>query len=179
MCYCLTQAIILYFVIITITTSIRVLAPNYGTPEYLLWTVDLFSLDQEWNMFSPAPPKVDTYWTIQATLEDNTTLDLFRMSDYVYFKKTPFTWERPTRMDWAYGDNQRWYDYFIKGPMVNTENGFINNFCVYLCRGWNSRYSGGEKLKTFNIFARTEVTIFPNKREYLEPKQIWYTDCGE
>jgi len=92
-------------------------------------------------------------------------------------KKTPFTWDRPERMDLVFGDNQRWYDYFIKGPMVDTNNGFINHFCLYLCRAWNSRYFGNDRLRTFNIFVRSEITIYPDKKEILEPQNIWYTLC--
>jgi predicted DCC family thiol-disulfide oxidoreductase YuxK len=136
-------------------------AANLTVPERIGAIGRLLGLDQQWGMFAPYPHKGDGWYVIPARLKDGQIIDLFRGG-------RPVTWEKPSRVAATY-KNYRWRKYMMNLWLKDYER-HRPYYAQYLCRDWNSRHRGAQRLEELEIVYMLEVTL-PDY-EYFTPEKV-------
>ena len=123
----------------------QVFPPSANRVGYLL------GLDQYRNMFSPYPLRTDGWFVMPGTLQAGGEVELWAGRGGV-------RWEKPSNIRAQY-PNDRWWKFMEniypggKGRAVA-----LDAYASYVCRDWNTRHSGRERLDTFRIFFMQEIT---------------------
>ncbi len=114
----------------------------------------LLRLDQYWNMFSPLPLKHDGWFVMPGMLKDGNSVELWTGERVV-------RWEKPVDISAQY-PNDRWWKFMENiYPVRRQREIALDAYAGYVCREWNARHSGRERLETFRIFYMQETTL-PN-----------------
>jgi len=127
-------------------------------------------LDQKWNMFAPYPLKEDGWYVIPGTLRNGEQVSLFQAPH-----REPPDWEKPEDVSATY-PNQRWRKYMMN-IWLKKYNDQRVHYGRYLCRRWNSRHSGGERLSTFEIYFMEEVSQPDHQVPEPRKANLWSHDC--
>jgi hypothetical protein len=105
------------------------------------------ALDQRWNLFAPSPGRFKGWYVVQGTLRDGRTVDLWRNG-------APVNWDRPEVVSEMYS-NGRWRKF-----MMNLPTPFYAwlqaHYCAYLCRSWNERHDGDDRLMKVELILMRE-----------------------
>jgi len=146
-------------------------------PQSLVWVPIATRLDQTWNMFSPGPPKLNWWYTIEGVREDGKRMEIWR-NGLQNWKATmePFSIEKPLYLGDTVG-NHRWvkyYEYLNWGP--NGDEVRLS-FGRYICREWNKRYHGQDRLWRFSLIFRSEENVLDGPAILLEPNTLWTHEC--
>ena len=132
----------------------------------------LLRLDQHWNMFSPYPLRADGWFVMPGTLQDGSAVELWTSQREV-------SWEKPADIAAQY-PNDRWWKFMEnlswerKGRDV-----LLDAYASYVCRDWNSRHSGQERLETLQIFFMQETTPPDYQDVQPEKKLLGTYSCAE
>jgi len=149
---------------------------DYGPPKNLQFLLWLTRTDQNWNMFSPHPPKSSWWYSIQGERVDAKKFELFRHGGL-------FTWEGSDEIsedpppNWisAFG-NHRWFKFFENG--FNQNNDYLRlSFGRYICREYNKRHSGGEQVYTFQIYLVSHTVNLEGVKTRNGKSQLWSHQC--
>lgn len=125
--------------------------PGVATPVW--YGIVSLHLGQEWAMFSPHPPTTGFFYVIAANLTDNRQVDLFRERGLFRWHGAPLTWQPEPRADFAASiGNHRWFKYyeaFNWGQGYSDIDAIRLNFGRWICREWNARHEGNDRLWYF------------------------------
>ncbi len=133
-------------------------------PPYANLVGYLLRLDQYWNMFSPYPPKADGWFVMPGTLQDGSQVELWTGERVV-------SWEKPSNISAQY-PNDRWWKFMENiYPGEKGREAALDAYARYMCRDWNTRHSGRERLETFQIFFMQETTL-PNYQDIQPEKKL-------
>jgi hypothetical protein len=165
----ITAAFFLVYVILwnmgTIPASLN--HRRIDVPRKIKWIGSALRIDQSWNMFAPYPLKDDGWYVIPGTLTNGQEVDVFTGGK-------PVTWEKPKLVAYTY-KNHRW-----QKSMMNLWSRDFSKFrefyAKYLCRAWNARHQGGERLDRFTIYFMREDTR-PDGEAPPEKVNLWEHYC--
>jgi hypothetical protein len=102
-----------------------------------------------WGMFAPYPSKDDGWYVTVGTLADGRQVDLFRDGAAV-------SWDKPELVSATY-KNTRWRKYLLN-LWRKDHASHRSLYASYLCRDWNSRHGGGERVERVEIYYMLKVT---------------------
>lgn len=150
-------------------------------PDGTHWIAMVTRLDQMWNMFSPGPPRINWWYTIEGTKEDGTRIEIWRngLENWVG-TAAPYSVAKPENLGDVVG-NHRWVKYyeFINWAPPGVVDVVRLNFGRYICREWNSRYQGGDLLWKFNIIFRSEDNLLDGTHVPRMDEVYWSHACFE
>ncbi len=140
-----------------------------ATPRFLLWFGTLFSLDQQWNMFSP-PLRDDGWYVIPGKLRNGAVVDVFKEGG-------PVSWEKPARVSTQY-PMERWRKYMMN--LYGKKNAPHRLYYgKYLCRNWNSRHRKDLQLVEFELIFMRETTLPDYQPPKVQKMSLWHHWCFE
>lgn len=137
-------------------------------PPSLAWVGHTFRVDQQWNMFSPAPFKDDGWFVIPGTLVDGRQIDLLTGNEPPIYEKPPLVS--------ALFKNSHWEKYFRNISNVDKE-AYRLYFGRYLCRDWNSQNVGGNQLKSLQLIFMKEWTLPDYQASAPQKEVLWNHEC--
>jgi hypothetical protein len=143
-------------------------------PERVVHFGQFLGIDQNWNMFAPAPDKDDYWFVIPGTLRDGQKTDLMSVTrdDFGLHK---VSWEQPRSVVGTYG-NFHWVKYL--DSIVRDDYSEVRPyFAYYICREWNARHAGAEQLRTFEIAYMWQVTQPDNRHTTPQKVVMWEHSC--
>jgi len=147
------------------------LSPDYN------WIGLALHVDQFWGMFSPHPPKAHWYYVIQAEMDDGDEMELFRNQGIFRWEgNKPFSFDKPDPFHLSF-KNHRWYKFFEMGFNGDNHESVRLNFGRWLCREWNSRHSGAEKLHRYKVHFLLEWQNLYGKRNPPTKQILWDHIC--
>lgn len=157
---------------------------NCGNKHYVIyppastnWIIFSTRLDQMWNMFSPGPPRLNWWYTIEGLRDDTSKIEIWRNGLQNWKPElAPFSVAKPESLGDTVG-NHRWikfYEFFNWGENLDVVR---LNFGRYLCREWNKRYRGTERLWKYNIIFHREENILNAPPQPLNDIVFWGHEC--
>ncbi|NEP77513.1 MAG: HTTM domain-containing protein [Okeania sp. SIO3B3] len=139
--------------------------------------LDVFSrvtrLDQLWSIFAPAPPRDDGWHVISGKLKNGKEVDV------LYEKGESVSWDKPTMKQFNnLYKNMQWRSYFLT---LNRAIGrkLYPYYAEYVCREWNNKHEGSEKLESLDIFYMDERTVPPGETQTVEKKSVMQKSCSD
>jgi len=89
----------------------------------------------------------------------------------------PVRWEKPDPYHLSF-KNHRWFKYYENGINTHPNNDQLRlNWGRYICREYNARHFGKERLYKFSIHWMNELAN-PDSKRILQPKQtLWNHVC--
>ena len=136
-------------------------------PERIIPFGQFFGIEQNWNMFAPAPDRDDYWFVIPGTLQDGREVDLMSVTrdDYSLHK---VSWEEPTYVSKTY-KNSHWLKY-LDSIVPDDRTNLRPYFAYYLCREWNARHAGAEQLRSLQITYMWQKTLPDNR--HTTPQKV-------
>ena len=119
-------------------------------PPYAGLVGHLLRLDQRWDMFSPYPLRGDGWFVMPGTLRDGSRVD-------VWTDRRGISWDKPSNVSAQY-PNDRWWKFMERISGGWNREAALDAYARYVCREWNTRHDGQERLETFQIFFMQETT---------------------
>lgn len=108
-------------------------------------------LDQYWNMFAPYPLKDDGWYAITGTEKNGTIVNLANVGSAVP------TMQKPENVSALYPD-ERWRKYLMN-LWSRDFSALRPYYLAYLCREWNARHEGDEKITNDDITFMLEESL--------------------
>ena len=131
--------------------------------------VSLAGLRQRWVMFAPYPRMDDGWYVIEGVLVDGSKVDLWRGQGEP-------TEAKPANVAATYRDTP-WRKYLTNIWLRDYSHHRLY-FGRYLCRGWNEKHIGAQRLNLIYINYMLEMTPPPGKPlPKPEKVEIWRTYC--
>ena len=127
----------------------------------------LLYLDQTWTMFAPNPAKVSGWVVVPGVLHDGTRVDVSRDG-------APVGWEKPPQR--SLFKNERWRKYLIH-VILRRDQRVERGYATYLCRAWNSRHAGDQRLDSLEITLMTRRTPPVGEPEPYRPQVLLRYAC--
>ena len=145
--------------------------PHLGAlaPRHLQWLSDALRLDQEWDMFAPAPMREDGWYVMPGLLENGKEVDVYAG------KEEPVTWARPPLIIDTYR-NDRWQTY-LWHLWEKDYAAYLQPYGRYLCRSWNARRRQGERLAQFRIYLMSMPVPRSGVERPVRPILLWDHRC--
>ncbi len=134
----------------------------------------MLGLDQYWDMFAPSPSKDGGWYVIPGTLSDGTQTDLMSVTRDD-FNLHRVRWERPENVNDVY-KNERWRKY-MENLWLQVHADQRLYFARYVCREWNARHTGPERLVDFQIVYMLERTLPDYQQSRPQRVTIWNHTC--
>jgi len=151
--------------------------PDYATPEGLKWVALSLHLDQSWAMFSPRPPNTHWWYVIEGQLDDGTPMELFKHESIFNWQgSTPISWDKPDPFH-ASIKSHRWFKLYEMLNSNQFHKQIRESYAKYICREWNSRHEGKERLYTFKLWYLTEFQPLEGPREPRGKQNLWEHIC--
>lgn len=153
-----------------LTSVVPVVMPAGTAPLSLF-----LGLDQRWNMFAPRPTVDDGWHVVPGTLQNGERVDLMPILRGELDPPKEVSWEKPPVV--AYETNVRWNKYLeFMGLVEHADQ--RPYFSSYLCRAWNERHTGGERLEGLRIIYMRESTLPDYKTSDIEKVRLWDHRCA-
>lgn len=147
-----TKLFLLTAFIYIIVYILHALDIGYKLPPSVTSVGKTFSFTQKWSMFAN-PRKNDGWYVIKGTLKNNKEINVWTE------EIGPVNFEKPESVSDQY-INQRWRKYLGR-LSKRAKKHHRKYFGGYLCRRWNDKHVGGEKLKKLKIYFVIERTPAP------------------
>jgi len=175
------NVIALFFMYLVWSTNMgNIGAYNYTTKEKYKWIIWTAEIEQYWGVFAPSPPSSFWWYTLPGTLDNGTTVELWNNAGL-------FTWE-PNQLDWSKPEpvyqsfkNHRWFKYYENGLNSHPQHEALRlNFGRWVCREYNKRHHGNERLYNFEIWMQSEhldLKKMDGSRKYTGKTQLWNHFC--
>lgn len=189
------QLMALAFTVVVLAGNVSRLPSEHRAvlPEIVVGTVDairngsvavveLFRLDQYWNMFAPYPQKNDGWFLLVGLTTDD------RLVDVLNWRLTEPTTEKPHYFIPEQAKNYRWRKYLTRIKRTGYE-GELGRFASANCKRWNDQAAlsqvqvGGAPdnswpiLEAFNIYYIKERTPPIGEEGSIEYQLLWKHHC--
>jgi len=173
----MVQLGLLYLLYLIICWNMGNIGNQTWTPdESEKWLVWVTRTDQQWNMFSPQPPKSSWWYWIEAELVNEKKVELFKNGAL-------FTWEYNYDMSDLPPDpfeisfkNHRWFKYFENGFNQDYEHLRLS-FGRYLCREFNKRNPIETQVWKHSIWLVTHTVDLTGKKTRSGKQLLWTHQC--
>jgi predicted DCC family thiol-disulfide oxidoreductase YuxK len=121
---------------------------DFRVPTQIRSVATTLKLDQKWNMFAPAPSRMDGWFVVRGTTRDGTVVDVLNN------RVGEPEWGRPKRLADEYS-SYRWRKYLIR--MKNDkEAAFRPHYARYLCYHWNLGRKTESRLEDLTVYFNGE-----------------------
>lgn len=142
--------------------------------RWLMWTS---RMDQQWNMFSPSPPKASFFYTMPGELVNGQQVELFRDGAIFNWKyNMEVSWDPPS--DWkASFRSHRWFKFFENGFNQGHMDHLRLSFGRFLCREYNSRYPVAEQVFTYQIYYNQQNVNAEGVKTVGKKELLWSHRC--
>jgi len=153
---------------------------QYQVAPSLRWTIWALETEQYWGVFAPRPP--DSYWwyNIQGTLDNETVVELWGQAGLFTWEPNPASWDKPDPLYISF-KNHRWFKYFENGLNTHPANEQIRlNFGRWVCREYNARHGGDERLLKFEMWLmneRLDLAKMDGSRIFTGKRSLWNHMC--
>lgn len=114
----------------------------FKMPRQVEQTLSNFGLSQKWNMFAPSPGINDGWFIIIGKQKNGNKLNLLNPT-------LPISFEMPSKLSSTF-KNLFWAKYY-ENLWTNRKNAIPYHFSMYLCKQWNRKYEGLEKLDEVQV----------------------------
>jgi hypothetical protein len=104
-------------------------------------------LNQKWSMFAPGPAKGDGWYVIPGKLQNGRIVDVLENGK-------PVHWAKPALISATF-KNDHWRKLM---EVMRKQTSLFPHYAVYICRDWNRRNGGTEKLLELEIVFLLERT---------------------
>eukprot|EP01104_Vermistella_antarctica_P000507 TRINITY_DN10668_c0_g1_i1.p1 TRINITY_DN10668_c0_g1~~TRINITY_DN10668_c0_g1_i1.p1 ORF type:complete len:901 (+),score=170.83 TRINITY_DN10668_c0_g1_i1:283-2985(+) len=154
--------------------------PEYGVGERFMWFGFLTQLDQGWKMFSPKPPPVQFWYSMEAILGDNSTGELWRNDGMFTWELTkPFKFEKlPVDKFHTPFKNHRWFKFYENLNMASDgSNNMRLSYGRYICREYNDRHFNDSRIQNFRIWVHEDFIELNGTRVNQTNNVIWEHTC--
>jgi len=156
---------------------------QYSTPHSLRSALWMTQLDQYWGMFAPRPPDVMWWYNIEGDLHDGRKAEVSNDGALFTFEPNiPHTFDKPQSVHNSMG-NHRWFKLFENGLNSHEHKEDLRlNFGRWLCREYNSRHYGNDRLWKFSIHwmnERVDIQKQDGTRYPLPKQTLWNHMCYE
>jgi hypothetical protein len=177
----MVTAFLLYLIITWNLGNIQMY--QYSTPHSLRSFLYVTQLDQYWGMFAPRPPDVMWWYNIEAELHDGRKAEIsYDGALFTFEPNIPHTFDKPYSVHNSMG-NHRWFKLFENGLNSHEYREDLRlNFGRWMCREYNSRHDGNDRVHKFSIHWMSERvdTQKQDGTRYPLPKQtLWNHMCYE
>jgi hypothetical protein len=114
---------------------------------------------QKWNMFAPNPPKSTVWYAVRGYVEGGEAVDLLTPVVYDDIENArAFSWSEPDNIVDGWYKDKYWRKYFAAIAQDDAE-AERKEFARYVCRNWNSYYTGAARLDTLQIVMVRKPTL--------------------
>lgn len=156
---------------------------QYSTPHSLRPVLFVTQLDQYWGMFAPRPPDVMWWYNIEGELHDGRKAEIsYDGALFTFEPNFPHTFDKPQSVHASMG-NHRWFKLFENGLNSHEYREELRlHFGRWLCREYNARHSGDDRVYKFAIHWMNERVDLQKQdgTRYPNPKQtLWNHMCYE
>jgi len=156
---------------------------QYSTPHSLRSALWITQLDQYWGMFAPRPPDVMWWYNIEGELHDGRKAEVSNDGALFTFEPNiPHSFDKPQSVHNSMG-NHRWFKLFENGLNSHDYKEDLRlNFGRWLCREYNARHFGNDRLWKFAIHwmnERVDVQKQDGTRYPLPKQTLWNHMCYE
>ena len=146
---------------------------NWQLPRPFITLRQALGLYQHWTMFAPYPELTSPWPHIQGRLMNGDLVDVYNN------KPGPTDSTKPEIVSASYA-NYRWRKFLSQLEDQSYEP--VEQFLAlaygrYLCRTWNAKARGGERLFTFEIAFGVEFTPPPGTEKEAGNRVVWTHDC--
>jgi hypothetical protein len=147
---------------------------SFTLPERTVPLGPFLGIDQYWGMFAPSPSKEDGWYVIPGNLQDGRKVDLMPITrdDYGMHE---VSYEKPRDIPATY-KNEHWRKYLESIYNQNYADQRLY-FGQYICRQWNSRHGGANRLENFRIIYMREMTLPDYQQSQPEKVDLWNHTC--
>lgn len=141
---------------------------DFTMPERLEPIGYSFGVAQSWSMFAPFPTTDDGWFVLPGTLRGGQEVDLLPVT-HDDFDPHPVSWEKPQLVSGT-DENEHWRKYLQSIRQEEYADQRLY-FARYICREWNARHTGPERLVGFQITYMSEITQ-PNYQRSTPQKVV-------
>ena len=147
---------------------------SFALPERAVPLGTFLGIDQYWGMFAPSPSKEDGWYVIPGNLQDGRKVDLMPITrdDYGMHE---VSYEKPRDIPATY-KNEHWRKYLESIYSQNFADQRLY-FGQYICRQWNGRHGGADRLENFRIIYMRELTLPDYQQSQPEKVDLWNHTC--
>ena len=153
-----------FFVCFILAWNLQQLTPKrIWLPSQLNVVSYVFGLRQNWNMFTPGPPRDDGWYVIAAKLQDGQQVNLLTDGGPVSFEKPDLVIQSLP--------NHRWQRYF-ENLKAAPDNMLWNFFTRYVTWRWHQSHGPQEQIRQLDIYYVQEETL-PDGVAPPEKRLLW------
>jgi len=153
---------------------------EYSTPPDAQWIMWSFQLEQYWGVFAPRPPDSFWWYNMPGTLDNGTQVELWANAGLFTWEPNPMSWDKPNPVYISF-KNHRWFKYFENGLNSHPNNDVLRlHFGRWICREYNKRHSGAERLFKFEIWLmneRIDGVKMDGSRIFMGKYNMWNHQC--
>lgn len=166
----LNQTIAAVFLVIIIFWNLSHLEQlKIKKPDWLWPVMSMTETYQKWSMFAPYPRKDDGWYIMEGTLFNGEKVD-------IWSKDNKLNYDKPESVSATYR-NSLWRKY-----LTNTWLASYNKHRLYLgrylCRLWNDKHEGDQRVNTIEIIFMLENTPAPGQPPTEISKElVWNHYC--
>lgn len=130
--------------------------------------MQVLRIDQRWDLYAPAPSKRDGWMVFPGKLADGTEVDVLKPGE-------PLSWEKPATLSAQY-PSAAWQAY--RWRLLEREYApALPTYVKFLCREWNSRAAGAERLVDFEMALLEERSPPPGETPMVERRRLGRHEC--
>jgi predicted DCC family thiol-disulfide oxidoreductase YuxK len=140
--------------------------------QAIAWLPQFTRLDQIWSIFAPGAPRDDGWYAIKGKLEDGREVNAFQEAQPLY-------WEKPMlRQRSDFYQTIQWRVYFIELNRGGNQR-LYPELARYICRQWNAKHLGQNRLQEVDIYFMDERTVPPDRPQTVTKKHLIHLTCAE
>jgi hypothetical protein len=151
-------------------------ARRLPVPAPLRAVVQALRLDQRWNLFAPRPMTDDGWYVVPGALQSGELVDVFRGGRAVRLGELDQR-SKPADVSAELG-GYRWRKY-LQNLRLRRYERHRGLYADFLCREWNARHSGGERVAALQLVYVRERTPPPGVAAKVEPVALGHFPCGD
>jgi hypothetical protein len=142
---------------------------SFTMPQGAVSLAHMLGLQQGWSMFAPYPTTNDVWYVIPGTLSNGQQVDLMGFIRDEPSLPVGVSWEKPAHTTDTF-KNEHWRKYLesIQEGEREDLSGYLGD---YLCREWNARHTGAQRLESVQVTYVTERTL-PNYQRATPQKAV-------
>jgi len=170
-----TNLLVAFFLLYVFCWNLTTVS-SFAMSERVASLGHFLGLKQSWEMFAPYPTRDDGWYVIPGTLQGGQQVDLLPITRDDFRSRQEVSWEKPQYLSGTY-KNEHWRKY-LANIWKREYNDQRVHFGRYICREWNARHTGPDRLETFQITYMLEETLPDYQPSTPEKVILWEHSCS-
>jgi len=173
-----SSMLVLFLLFLAFSWNMENIHSQYvSVPRSFKWLAFSLHLDQHFGMFAPRPPTAQWWYYIPGELDNGTKVELFA-NENIFNWQGNFNFEdkKPDSLHKSIGSH-RWFKVYEVMNYNENNKEVRDQFSKYICREWNKRHEGPERLHSFSIVMKQEMQILDGTRVPMAPSTLWNHVC--